>query len=95
MLLDWFFHSYASALPRERVIRYEDVVATGGAALEPIASSARGLELPLRSRNTAPVYDREHMRDAGRLLLERDGAHWQFYSHEEVSELMRATGTGS
>lgn len=94
-LLDWFFQSYASALPRDRVIRYEDVVATGGAALEPIASSARGLELPLRSRNTAAVYAREYMRDAGRLLLERDGAHRRYYSPEDVSELMKAAGAES
>ena len=94
-LLDWFFQSYASALSRTRVIRYEDVVATGGAALQPIAASAHALELPLQSRNAAAIYDREHMRAAGRLLLERDGAHWQFYSPEEVSELMTTAKAGS
>jgi hypothetical protein len=94
-LLGWFFERYSSALPRERVIRYEDVIATGGRALEPIASSAAGLSVSLESRNTAAVYDREHMREIGRLLLERDGAQWLFYTREEVAELMSAAGAGS
>jgi hypothetical protein len=91
-LLGWFFESYASALARERVIRYEDVVASGGAALSPIASGARALKLELVSRNAAAVYDRAHMRDVGRRLLERDGAHWLFYTPEEVVEVMTAAG---
>jgi hypothetical protein len=92
LLLEWFFHSYASLLPRARVIRYEDIVATGGGALVPIASSAGGLRLPLQSRNAAAIYDRANMLDAGRLLLERDGSHWLFYTRDEVAGLMSAAG---
>ncbi len=91
-LLDWFFESYAAELPRERVIRYEDIIATGGAALEPISASAGGLELALDSRNAAGVYDREHMRAAAARLLERDGAHWLFYTPAQVSELLACAG---
>jgi len=91
-LLDWFFQSYASGLPRERVIRYEDIVATGGAALQPISPSAGGLRLTLHSRNGAGVYDRAHMRDAARRLLERDGAHRLFYAPAEVEEALIAAG---
>ena len=90
--VDWFYERYACELPGERVIRYEDIIATGGAALAPIASSAAGLGLGLESRNAAAVYEREHMRDLGRLLLERDGAQWLFYTREEVSQLMTAAG---
>jgi hypothetical protein len=92
MLLEWFFEMYATALPPERVIRYEDIVATGGAALAPIAPAAGGLKLPLRSRNTATVYDSAHIREVGPLLLERAGAHWLFYTPEEVKEVMSAAG---
>ncbi len=94
-LLDWFFQSYASALPRESVIRYEDLISTGGAALEPITAGAAGLGLPLRSRNTADVYDRGHMRAVGRLLLDRDGAHQLFYTHDEINDLLVAAGAAS
>ena len=91
-LLTWFYESYARSLPRERVVRYEDMVATGGAALAPVAASAASLKVALASRNAAAVYDRAHMRAAGRLLLERDGAHRLYYSAEDVSGVMVAAG---
>jgi hypothetical protein len=91
-LLDWFFESYASALPRERVIRYEDIVATGGSALAPLAASAGELSVPLVNRNAAAVYDREHMREVERLLSGRDGAHWRFYTPADITEVMFAAG---
>jgi hypothetical protein len=93
-LLSWFYESYVRTLPRERVIRYEDIVASGGAALAPVASSAAALEAKLTSRNAAAVYDRSHMREAGRLLLEREGAHRIYYSAEDVAEVMVAAGVG-
>jgi hypothetical protein len=89
-LLDWFFERYATGLPRERVIRYEDVIATGGAALAPIASSAAGLRVPLVSRNAAAVYDREHMHRVGQLLLERQGAYLRYYAATDIAELLDA-----
>jgi len=92
MLLGWFYESYALALPRERVVRYEDMIASGGAALAPIAASAAALRVTLESRNAASVYDREHMRAAGRLLLEREGAHLLYYSRAEILEAMVAAG---
>jgi hypothetical protein len=92
LLLEWFFRSYAATLSGERVIRYEDIVATGGAALAPVAASAGGLKVALDSRNTATVYDRAHMRTVGSMLLERDGAHWLYYEPEEVRALMAAAG---
>jgi hypothetical protein len=46
----------------------------------------------LASRNAAAVYDRAHMRAAGRLLLEREGAHRLYYSAEDVLETMLAAG---
>jgi hypothetical protein len=91
-LLEWFYEMYASALPRERVIRYEDIVASAGAALAPISPAAGELSVTLQSRNTAAVYDRAHMRDVGRRLLERDGAHWRFYTPEEVTDVMTVAG---
>jgi hypothetical protein len=91
-LLSWFFESYAAALAPERVIRYEDIIATGGAALEPIAPSARGLAVALESRNAAAVYDRAHMRELGQRLLERDGAYWLLYEPKDVRKLLTAAG---
>jgi hypothetical protein len=91
-LLDWFLERYAAELPRERVIRYEDIIASGGAALAPIAPSAGELSLPLDSRNSAAVYDREHMREVGQRLMDRDGAYRLFYTPAEVAGVMSAAG---
>lgn len=91
-LLVWFYERYARTLPRARVVRYEDMIASGGAALAPVAPSAATLQMPLASRNAASVYDRAHMRAAGRLLLEREGAHRLYYSAAEIHEAMVAAG---
>ena len=92
ILLDWFYRSYGSGLPRGRVLRYEEIVATGGAVLAPIAASAQALAVSLQSRNAATVYDRAHMRKAAHRLLDGDGAYWQFYTPAEVRDAMAAAG---
>jgi hypothetical protein len=89
-LLNWFYASYLTELPRAHVIRYEDVIATQGAALAPVVSAAAELAVPLQSRNLASVYDRAHMLDIGERLLAREGAWWTFYSRTEVSEVLSA-----
>jgi hypothetical protein len=94
-LLMWFYDSYARALPPARIVRYEDMIASGGAALATVAPSATTLKVKLASRNAASVYDRAHMRAAGRLLLERAGAHRLYYSAEEISEAIVAAGVES
>jgi hypothetical protein len=88
-LLEWFYACYAETPPTS-VIRYEDVIAGGGAALAPIAQSAAGLGVQLHTRNTAQVYDRSHMLMAGQLLLDRGGPHGHFYSDREIDEVMTA-----
>lgn len=87
---DFFFGLYAKHLPPEHVIRYEDLVSSGGKALSIITSSANLLEEPLESRNLNPLYDREDMLRIGERLLEREGAYWHFYTRESVEELLEA-----
>ena len=87
-LIGWFFERFARWLPRERIVRYEDVIATGGAALAAISPAAAGLAEPLRSSNRNQLYEREGMRLAGRRLLDSDGAYWRFYRREEVEALI-------
>ena len=90
-LLAWFFERYREILPPEHVIRYEQVVATGGAALAPVVASARGLDVPLWSRNTATdVYDAAHMKAMAHKLLVRAPGQWAPYRHEEIEQLMKA-----
>jgi hypothetical protein len=88
-MLGWFFEQYASLLPRERVIRYEDLIASRGRALTAIDASAASLDAWLTTRNSAAVYNRDHMRVvAARLLAEGEEAPWRaFYTRDAVERL--------
>jgi hypothetical protein len=90
-LLAWFYERYREALPTERIIRYEDVVASGGRALAPIIPSASRLAVSLHSRNTATnVYDAAHMKAMARRLLDHEPGQWAPYDHEEIERLAQA-----
>jgi hypothetical protein len=90
-LLAWFYEKYERVLPRSRIIRYEDLVASGGKALTAITPAAVELGGPLVSRNRSAVYGADMLRRLATTLLERDGAFWSFYSREEVKALVEAT----
>jgi hypothetical protein len=86
LLLDWIFGRYRSRLPEHRVLRYEDLVASGGAVLVAITERARVLDEPLTNCNRA--YDRVQMRALAARLLSTDGAYWAFYPRSSVMELL-------
>jgi hypothetical protein len=87
-LLHWFFARFRDLLPADRVVSYESMVASGGAALSTIVEAAGGLSEPLEDRNTSGSYDRATARALGERLLATNGAYWAFYSRESVEALM-------
>lgn len=91
-LLSWFFERYRQELPEDHVVRYEEMVASGGASLSRISPAAKSLNESLPSRNLNPLYDREEMRVLGRRLLDSEGAYWSFYTRESVEELLEEAG---
>lgn len=82
------FERYESSLPRENIIRYEDLCASGGKALQVIVPAAAGLDEPLENKNANPLYDRERVLRVGERLLESEGAYWNFYTREDVQGIM-------
>jgi hypothetical protein len=90
VLLSWFFRQYKEILPAGRILRYEQVVASGGASLGAVAPSAARLNEPLQNRNRSAAYDMAWLRSAGERLLASEGAYWHFYSRDGVEELLRA-----
>jgi hypothetical protein len=74
------FERYQRELASEHIIRYEDIVAFGGKALEAIVPAARELDEPLESQNLNPLYSRNEVLRYGERLLQSDGAYWDFYS---------------
>lgn len=89
-ILNWFYERCQRFVPEENVIRYEDVVETGGRVLERITPRAGSLSEPLESRNSSGRYDLEMEERIGRKLLESNGAYWRLYSRESVEEVLNA-----
>ena len=91
-MLDYFLRRFQQELPASNIIRYEDIVSSGGRALEVIVPAASELNEPLESRNTNALYDREVMLRCGERLLESEGAYWDFYSRRSVGRLDGGVG---
>lgn len=89
-LIDWYFSQYRAGLPRHCVLRYEDIVATGGVALAPIAGSAAALREPLVEKNANKLYKPETVRELAKRLLDSEGAYWDFYKREDVERVQAA-----
>jgi len=87
-LLSWYFEQYQRFLPTERIIRYEDMIASGGTALAALLPAAAGLAEPLRSKNSNPAYAAIAVRELAARLLDNEGVYWQFYSRAAVRELL-------
>jgi hypothetical protein len=86
-LIDFFFTQYRDNIPGN-VIKYEDVIASGGRELSRIAAAAATLAEPLSSRNRRAIgEDPEAMRIA-ETLLKSDNACWDFYQREDVEQLL-------
>lgn len=91
-LMSWYFERFERDLPEDHVVRYEEVMASGGRALSVVTPAAQDLAEPLESRNLNPVYDRENMLRVGERLLGSEGAYWRFYSRESVEEILNRVG---
>ncbi|HJQ29136.1 MAG TPA: hypothetical protein VJ827_07325 [Rubrobacter sp.] len=85
-----WFELYLRELPAKHILRYEDIVASGGGALSVIVPAARDLDEALENKNTNPIYDKSKVLEFGQRLLESDGAYWRLYSRDSVREIMDA-----
>jgi hypothetical protein len=94
IILRWYFARYASLLPADRVIKYEDIVATGGRILAIIDPAAASLQVKLENRNRNPIYDRDQVGELARLLLRDETIYKAFYTGREVEELFSALSRG-
>lgn len=85
-LLSWYFEQYQQFLPAGRILRYEAMIDSGGAALASLAPAAAGLAEPLMSKNRNPAYAGLDLSALAARLLDSDGAYWSFYSREAVRD---------
>lgn len=87
-LLSWWYEQFRRELPDSSILRYEDIVGSGGGALSTITPAAKVLHEPLSSQNLNAAYNRKEMRELGSRLLDGEGAYWRFYSRESVERLL-------
>ena len=94
VILDWLFGRYAACLPPERVVSYEEVIASGGAAL----AAAFSLELPVRplgERNASRLYP-VHICEELAMRLQQDRGAWRSrYGEQDVAALLERMRDGA
>lgn len=86
-LLNWAFEKYATLLPRDHIIRYEDFVTSPLDALKLIIPAAKqsAQQIPVKDGNANPKHRENAEIFAWRVLKEPKDAHiWAYYSKVEV-----------
>ena len=95
LILEWFFARYAACLDPQYVIRYEDLVASGGVVLFR-GLGHEGVPPPaaLESRNRSALYDGDRVGTLLRALLEHGGAWTRFYRPADLEQAADGIGGG-
>ena len=94
-ILRWYFSRYRALLPRQHVIRYEDLVASGGRALAVIDPEAASLADVLQSRNASTLYDHLLVRRLTERLLAEPAVYDGFYEPADIEALQASWAVGS
>jgi hypothetical protein len=87
-LLDWFHEQFLRYLPADRIIKYEDIVSSGGKRLVVVRAGAANLDEPLTERNLSDLYDQDQQIRIASRLLSADGAFWTTYDRNSVISLL-------
>jgi hypothetical protein len=87
-LIDYCFGRYLQYLPG-RVVKYEDIVGSGGKALSILHPSGEQLAEPLESRNKFFLKRNPAASEIAKQLLDRDSPCWKFYSRAAVEGLIQ------
>lgn len=90
ILIGYCCNKYLAHTPNS-IIRYEDIISTGGRELRRIDESASNIHIPLNSLNENPLYDMSQIKRIADRLLETDGTFWQLYKKSDVEQLIDKT----
>jgi hypothetical protein len=86
ILIDFFFARYFNC-HKAKILRYEDLISSGGRALSVLDLRAESLAEPLKSRNSLHIKRDRDTREIAKRLLQSDNSCWHFYTHDEVTAL--------
>lgn len=88
-LLSWYYNKIYKYVPESNVMKYEEIISSGGSALRKIVPSAVKLNEPLKSKNKNPVYDTSLKPMLAKRLLEiSKGGYLHYYSKDSVKEML-------
>lgn len=87
ILINWYFSTYLREIQLQHIVRYEDIVTSAGAVLGIILPHAQFNE-PLQSYNRRTVYNKAYMSHMIELLLANEGAWRNFYSEQDLLDLL-------
>ena len=87
IILDWFFARFDAHLEGRHVIRYEDLVESGGTLLYRLLGHDRADPVPLKSRNDSALYDPDMIETLLEALLEGSPAWTRFYRSSELERV--------
>ena len=86
VILEWFFARYAAHMDPQRVIRYEDLVSSGGTVLFRALGHGGVRPAVLKSRNESALYDRATAEILLEALLATSGAWTRFYRPSDLEQ---------
>ena len=87
IILKWYFTQYRLHLAQESVIRYEEIIATGGKVLAKIDKDAESLGVALLSNNISKAYDKGIVHELAERLLGDESIFFNFYEPAEIETL--------
>ena len=94
MVLEWFFARFRAHLPPTRVLRYEDVVATGGASLRQAMALTGAAREDLTPRNTRSIYRATPVNRLAEALRRQADPSWtRWYDSNAIADLAAALET--
>ena len=94
IILEWFFARYDAHLERRHVIRYEDLVRSGGAVLFRLLGHERAGPAPLKSRNESALYHGDTVDTLLEALLDSGGSWARFYRPSDLERVAKRIRRG-
>lgn len=87
-IINWYFSRFDNFLPKNKIIKYEEIINSNGRCLNEISPNAINLFNNLVSKNKNPLYKNKYKYEIGKILLESEGVYWNYYSKEEIINII-------
>jgi hypothetical protein len=78
-IVNWFFDRFSRYFDRDNILKYEDIISTGGGCLNKIMPEATVANNQLISRNTNEIYNKEMTNIIAEKLISNGGSLRHFY----------------